>query len=272
MAFVVRIGDAAGARQQTARTRRSSGSCPTTTSRDRRTPTTSSTTSSPRRVLIIDDDEAYSQGLVNVMIPILQEGRDQGRPPDDQRHRHRRDAGERDQVAGDLASDLERDGHDAAVADRRPTRSSSASTPSSRARRRSCSVPTAPTRRRSSTSRAATCRRSGLTSRRRAARSTKSIAGRRREVRPVRRLRRADVRGDRRRDEGDRVGLQVRPDAEPLQRAGGDQEDQHPGGGEPRSASRSRSPSNGNLVGNPGYLFQINSDGQVHRDPAQVID
>ena len=46
----------------------------------------------PKAVLIIDDDEAYSQGLVNVMIPILQEGGDHGQPPDAQRHGHRRDA------------------------------------------------------------------------------------------------------------------------------------------------------------------------------------
>ena len=44
----------------------------------------------------------------------------------------------------------------------------------------------------------------------------------RRQVRPVRRVRRADLRGDGRRHEGDRVGLQGRRDAEPRERPGGD--------------------------------------------------
>ena len=71
----------------------------------------------PKAVLIIDDDEAYSQGLVNVMIPILKKagitvnhqtlnGTDTGAT-----------LATRDQVAGDLAADRGRDGDDPAVAD-----------------------------------------------------------------------------------------------------------------------------------------------------------
>ena len=104
--------------------------------------------------------------------PDPQEGRDQGQPSDAQRHRHRRDARQRDQVACHLAADRGRDGDVPAVADGRPTPRCSARTPSKRARRRSCSGPTAPTRRRSSRSRAATCRHSVPTSRTARARST----------------------------------------------------------------------------------------------------
>ena len=59
----------------------------------------------PKAVLVIDDDEAYSQGLVNAMIPIFKKAGITVNHQTLQRHRHRRDAGQRDQVAGDLAAD-----------------------------------------------------------------------------------------------------------------------------------------------------------------------
>ena len=86
----------------------------------------------------------------------------------------------------------------------------------------------------------------------------------RREVRPVRRLRRADLGGDRRRDEGDRVGLQGRQDPEPRERPGGDRKTniaRRP----TRSGSRSASSTNGDLAGSYGYLFNINAQGKYAR-------
>ena len=59
----------------------------------------------PKAVLIVDDDEAYSQGIIKVMIADPGEGRHQGEPPDVQWHGHRRDAVQRALVAGDLAAD-----------------------------------------------------------------------------------------------------------------------------------------------------------------------
>ena len=53
-----------------------------------------------------------------------------------------------------------------------------------------------------------------------------------RAVRALRSVRRAELLGRGRGDEGDRLGLQVRADPEPVQRAGRDQEDQHPRRGE----------------------------------------
>ena len=78
------------------------------------------------------------------------EGRHQGRPRDDQRHRHRRRRCPRWSVAGHLAAD--RRSVRAAVAGRRQRAAVRPGLPSS-TRRRSCSGPTAPTRRRSSRSR-----------------------------------------------------------------------------------------------------------------------
>ena len=137
--------------------------------------TTSSTTSSPRpgsTILIVDDQEAYSQGLVSVMSPILSAGRLHGRPRELQRQRHRCDAAERPLGAGDGARQQQRARRDRALAVRQQRGAVRPDDPGSRARASRCSAPTAPTRPASSTSRAPTCRTSAPTSRGTRARST----------------------------------------------------------------------------------------------------
>ncbi len=92
---------------------------------------------------------------------------------------------------------------------------------------------------------------------------------RRVQVRPLRRLRRADLRGDPGRHAGDRVGVQGRADAESLERARGDQEDEHPRVGEPAGDTDrvrvQREPGR-----QPGLPVPRQRQGHVRRDSPQV--
>ena len=221
----------------------------------------------PKAVLIIDDEEAYSQGLVNVMIADPQGGRHHGQPPDATTARTpaRRS---RTTLSSLVTSQLnaERDGHGPAVAERRRT-------PSMFGQRRQaagqdddrCSGPTAPTRRRSSSIPGTYVSNFGPDISTVDERARQGDRHRRREVRPVRRVRRADLRGGRRRDEGDRVGLQGRA----RRRAARTCSPRSRRRTSPRRRTRSGSPIAFTVqrrpVGQHGYLFKINSAGQVHR-------
>ena len=97
----------------------------------------------------------------------------------------------------------------------------------------------------------------------------KSIASGVAKYGPVWILRSAFVRGDRCPDEGDRVGLQVRPDAKPLQCARGDQDDQHPGGRHP-ARQRDQVRVKRRPVRSPRIPFPRQQRRQVHRHPQSL--
>ena len=241
-----------------ARTRRSSASSPTTTCKGPQDANYAINNLHPKAVLIIDDDEAYSQGLVNVMTPILKKagitvnhqtlnGTDTG-------------ATLANEIKSLVTSQLTPNETVTFVPWQTATNAQQFGlTPSSRARRRSCSAPTAPTRRRSSRSRAATCRRSVLTSRTAQARSTSRSSTASRSTAPTAPSA-CRPRGDGRRDEGDRVGLQVGPDAEPLERLAAIKKTNIPAAQNPLGIPIAFD-ADGDLAGNYGYLFNINNSG-----------
>ena len=96
---------------------------------------------------------------------------------------------------------------------------------------------------------------------------TAIAAAREDEVRVLRHVRPAGVRGDARDRRGHRLGLQVRPDAEPGQRAGSDQEDER-ADLDPRAADQVRLPRR------PGQRqvlpVQDRLDRQVQPDPERL--